>query len=73
MAIIGYITEEQEKLFDFDTMRKILKTSRSKLHRDIKKTNIKGTKYKNQILYTENTLFVMMERYLIEKLNNDRL
>ena len=71
MKIIGYITEEENKLYDFDTIRKILNTSRSKLHRDIKKNNVVGTKYKNQFLYSEQTLFIMMEDYLIERLNND--
>ena len=73
MKIIGYLTEEEEKLYDFDTMRKILKTSKSKLHRDIRKNKIEGTKYKNQYLYSEHTLFLIMERYLMERLNNDRL
>lgn len=71
MKIIGYITEEENKLYDFDTIRKILNTSRSKLHRDIKKNNVVGTKYKNQFLYSEQTLFIMMENNLIERLNND--
>jgi hypothetical protein len=71
MKIIGYITEEENKLYDFDTIRKILNTSRSKLHRDIKKNNVLGTKYKNQFLYSEQTLFIMMENNLIERLNND--
>jgi hypothetical protein len=71
MKIIGYITEEENKLYDFDTIRKILNTSRSKLHRDIKKNNVVGTKYKNQFLYSEQTLFIMMEDNLIERLNND--
>jgi hypothetical protein len=71
MKIIGYITEEENKLYDFDTIRKILNTSRSKLHRDIKKNNVIGTKYKNQFLYSEQSLFIMMENNLIERLNND--
>jgi hypothetical protein len=73
MAIIGYITEEQERLYDFDTMRKILNKSRSKLHRDIKKNNVLGRKHKNQYLYSEQVLFMMMETYLIERLYDDRL
>ena len=73
MAIIGYITEEQERLYDFDTMRKILNKSRSKLHRDMKKNNVEGKRYKNQYLYSEQSLFMMMETYLIERIYNDRL
>lgn len=71
MKIIGYITEEENKFYDFDTIRKILNTSRSKLHREIKKSNVKGTKYKNQYLYSEHSLFLMMEKNLIDQLNND--
>jgi hypothetical protein len=73
MKIIGYLTEEEDKLYDFDTMRKILNSSRSKLHREIKKNKVVGTKFKNQYLYSEHSLFLMMERYLIERLDNDRL
>lgn len=71
MKIISYLTEEENKLYDFDTIRRILNTSRSKLHRDIKKNKVIGTKYKNQFLYSEQTLFIMMENNLIERLNND--
>lgn len=73
MKIIGYITEEEDKLYDFNTIRKILNTSRSKLHRDIKKNNIVGTKYKNQFLYSEQSLYLMMEKNLIDRLNNNGL
>ena len=71
MRIIRYLTEEDDRYYDFDTIRKILNTSRAKLHRDIKKNNVEGTKYKNQYLYSEQSLFIMMEKYLIDKLNND--
>lgn len=67
--IIGYITDKNKILYDFDTMRRILRTSRSSLHRHIKKNNISGTKYKNQFLYSQDTLFNMMEYILLEKLN----
>jgi hypothetical protein len=67
--IIGYITEKNNILYDFDTIRRILRTSRSTLHRHIKKNNITGTKYKNQVLYSEDILFNMMENVLLEKLN----
>ena len=68
--VIGYITENNNILYDFDTMRRILRTSRSTLHRQIKKNNIVGTRYKNQFLYSEQSLFSMMELVLLEKLNN---
>ena len=68
--VIGYITENNNILYDFDTMRRILRTSRSTLHRHIKKNNIVGTRYKNQFLYSEKYLFSMMEIVLLEKLDN---
>lgn len=69
MKVIGYLTDENDKLYDVDNMRKILKLSRSKIHREIKKTEIpKYLKYKNQFLYSEKTLFTIMEKLLFEKL-----
>jgi hypothetical protein len=65
--IISYLKDEVI-LYDFDTIRKILKTPKSSLHRRIKENKFKGTKYKNQILYPETILFTMMENVLIEKL-----
>ena len=71
MKIIGYITEENKTLYDFDTMRKLLGTSRSKLHREIKKNRLRGTKYKNQYLYNEYSLFTLMENLIFDKLNKE--
>ena len=74
MRIINFITEDNVKLFDVETMRKILGVSRSKVQREIKRNNLSEIlTYKNQNLYSQNTLFSLMERILIEKLNNDRL
>ena len=68
MKVIGYISEENDKLYDVETMRKILGTSRSKVQREIKKNKISDyTKYKNQHLYSEKTLFTIMEKLLIDK------
>jgi hypothetical protein len=69
MRIIRYQTEDANNLYDFDTMRKVLNKSRSKLHREIIKNNIKGVKYKNQYLYSEQTLFDFMEEELINRLD----
>jgi hypothetical protein len=74
MRIINFITEDNVKLFDVETMRKILGVSRSKVQREIKRNNLSEIlTYKNQNLYSQNTLFSLMETILIEKLNNDRL
>ncbi len=69
MKIIGYITEENNKLYDVDTMRKLAGTTRSKIHRELKKNKDSGhIKYKNQYLYSETTLFSILETILFEKL-----
>lgn len=74
MRIINFITEDNVKLFDVETMRKILGVSRSKVQREIKRNKLSEIlTYKNQNLYSQNTLFSLMETILIEKLNNDRL
>jgi hypothetical protein len=70
MKTIRYTTEEDNIFYDFDTIRKILNTSKSKLHREFKKNNITGTKYKNQFLYDESILYGMMEKVLLEKLDS---
>ena len=69
MKIIGYITEENDKLYDVDTIRKLAGTTRSKIHRELKKNKDSGhIKYKNQYLYSETTLFSILETILLEKL-----
>jgi len=69
MKVIGYVSEENDKLYDVDTMRRLLGTSRSKVQREIKRSKItKYVKYKNQHLYSEKTLFTLMEKLLFEKL-----
>lgn len=72
MKIISYISEEDDKLYDVDTMRNILKTSKSKVQREIKRNRLsESTKYKNKFLYSEITLFTIMEKMLYEKLKRD--
>lgn len=68
MKVINYLTEENDKLYDVNTMMKILGTSKSKLQREIKRQNISNcTKYKNQYLYSEKSLFTIMEIIMYEK------
>lgn len=72
MKIIGYLTEEENKLYDIDTMRKIIGTSRSKIQREIKRNKIIDyVRYKNQHLYTEKALFTIMEKVLFERIDKD--
>ena len=72
MRVINYLTEENDKLYDVDTMRQILGTSRSKIQREIRRNNISNyVKFKNQHLYSEITLFTIMEKVLFEKFERE--
>ncbi len=72
--IINYNNENENKLYDFSTIKDILGVNKSKLHRELKKINEKDfVKYKNQHLYREYTLFLLMERILIERLDKIEL
>lgn len=70
MKVIGILTEENDKLYDFNSIKNILRTNKSKLYRDLKKIeNTKVIRYKNQFLYPEKTLLLLMEKTLIERLD----
>jgi hypothetical protein len=70
MKIVGYVTEENFKLYDFNTIRQIVGTTKSKLHRDLHKLDwVEFVIYKNQHLYSEKTLFEIMERLLFDRLD----
>jgi hypothetical protein len=72
MKVIGYISEENDKLYDLNTMIKIIGTSKSKIQREIKRNKLSEyMKYKNQFLYSENTLFTIMERLIIERISKE--
>lgn len=58
-----------KKMYDIETIRDILKVSRSKIHRELKKNNVEYVQYKNLFLYSELSLFKLMEIILIEKIN----
>ena len=69
VKVIGYISEENDRLYDITTMRQIIGTSRSKIQREIKRNQLSETLvYNNKNLYNENVLFIIMEKVLIEKL-----
>lgn len=63
-----YIIKDNRILFDISTMKQILKVSKVKIQRELKKQNAEIVKYKNLHLYTEPALFSLMELILIEKL-----
>ncbi len=70
--VIGYISEENDRLFDVSTMREIIGTSRSKIQRELKKNKLsQNMVYNNKNLYSENVLFTIMEKILFEKLEKD--
>ena len=72
--IINYNNERENKLYDFTTIKSILGVNKSKLHRELKKLERKDfVKYKNQHLYREYTLFLLMERILIQRLDKIEL
>ena len=58
-----------KKMYDIETIQDILKVSRSKIHRELKKSNVEYIQYKNLFLYSELILFQLMEIILLEKIN----
>jgi len=75
LKMIIHITEENKNLYDVETIKQILNVSKSKVQRELKKQQTEIIKYKNLFLYTETTLFELLEIIIIEKNRkvNDRL
>lgn len=72
MKVIGYVSEENNKLYDVNTMMTILGRSKSKIQREIKRSGISEYgKYKNRHLYSEITLFTIMEKLLFERIEKE--
>ena len=72
MRILSFVTEENKRLYDINTIRRILDVSRSKVQREIRRNHlIQETKYKNLNLYSEKTLFSLMEKILMEKIDKE--
>jgi len=66
---IYYIDGQENRLFDFKTLQKVLNMNKSKLYRAIGGLNgVEVIKYKNQYLYYEKTLFMLMRERLIERI-----
>jgi hypothetical protein len=63
-----------KKLYDIQSMIKILNINKSKIQRELKSIDGEIVKYKNLHLHPEKTLFSLMEKILIEKLekSNDK-
>ncbi len=73
MRIIKYVSENNERLYDFNTIKNILGVNKSKLQRDMKTIKRDYVKHKNQYLYKEKTLFQLMENRLFQKLDKMKL
>lgn len=61
--------KDNKTFYDVETIKQILKVSKSKVQREIKKQQPEIVKYKNLHLYNEMTVFQLMEIILVEKLN----
>ena len=61
--------EEGERHYDTYDIQRILRVSRSKVQREIRRLNPNRIQHKNQFIYGEDTLFSIMEKILSEKLN----
>jgi len=67
---INFVTEKDDNLYDFTSMKEILGVTKSKLNRELKKLPQKEfVKYKNQFLYNETTLLLLMETILFQRLD----
>lgn len=72
MRVLSFINEENKRFYDIETMKRIMGVSRSKVQREIKRNNFsEDLKYKNQFLYSQRTLFSLMECVLIEKIEKE--
>jgi hypothetical protein len=67
---INFVTERDDNLYDFTSMQEILGVTKSKLNRELQKLPQKDfVKYKNQYLYNEMTLLLLMETILFQRLD----
>jgi hypothetical protein len=67
---INFVTEKDDNLYDFTSMKEILGVTKSKLNRELQKLPQKEfVKYKNQYLYNEITLLLLMETILFQRLD----
>lgn len=63
--------KENKKLYDIHSIIKILNINKSKIQRELKSIDGEIVKYKNLHLYPEKTLFNLMEKIFIEKLEKN--
>jgi hypothetical protein len=53
MKVVGFLTEENDKLYDFKSIKNILKVSKTKLYRDLKKIEEKSLTVTGTSSYTK--------------------
>jgi len=70
--MIIHFTINNKNLYDVDTIKRILNLSKSKVHRELKKQQPKIIRYKNMYLYSETTLFELLEIIILEKLKKEK-
>lgn len=70
--MIKFITKNNKILYDIETIRKILKVSKSKIRRELKKQDCHVVKYKNLFLYEQQTLYNLMEIIIVEKIKENK-
>ena len=69
MKVVSFLNEENKRLYNVNLMKQILGVSKSKIQRELKRNNFSSeATYNNQFLYSQNILFTLMEKILIEKL-----
>lgn len=68
--MILYTDENENRLIDFKTLKRVLNMKKSTLYRVIKDLDIDvPIKYKNQYLYKEKVLYMIMKMKLIDRIN----
>jgi hypothetical protein len=68
--MIFYRDKKQGDLIDFKTLQRVLNMKKTTLYRRMKTLNIREVRrYKNQFLFKEETLYVLMKFKLLEKLD----
>lgn len=69
---VKFITVNGNRVFDRIAIKDILKVSKSKLHRELSKlSDVEVYNYRNQHLYGEKTMFLLMENVLVERIEKE--
>jgi predicted transcriptional regulator len=69
--MILYMDESENKFVDFETLKRVLNMKKTTLYRALKKLDEKPIRYKNQFLYNEAVVYLIMKNKLIMKIENE--